>query len=72
MSVLSFRHRHRRDPRRAWALDILRRHVDEDGHCVLCAELYAAAAPWPCPPARIALIYVGPFHVGPSKSGSDP
>jgi len=61
--MLPFRHRHghrRPDARHAWALSILRRHAEEDGHCALCVELYATSAPWPCAPARIALIYAGP------------
>ena len=45
--------------RRLWALHVLRLHVEEGGHCEFCASTYGADHPWPCLPARIALLYTG-------------
>jgi hypothetical protein len=49
--------------RRLWALHVLRLHVEDGGVCGFCASKYGAQHPWPCLPARIALLYVGqPLH----------
>ena len=45
--------------RRVWALRVLRLHVEEGGVCLFCVSKYGAEHPWPCVPARIALLYVG-------------
>jgi hypothetical protein len=50
----------RHESRRVWAEHVLRTHVEEGGICVLCDSEYGTAPPWPCVPARIALLYVGP------------
>ncbi len=46
--------------RRLWALHVLRLHVEAEGHCEFCASTYGTERPWPCAPARVALLYVGP------------
>jgi hypothetical protein len=49
--------------RRRWALETLRLHVEDGGFCQFCASKYGAEHPWPCVPARIALLYIGePQH----------
>jgi hypothetical protein len=50
----------RLENRRQWALHVLRLHVEDGGLCDFCAAQYGAEHPWPCVPARIALLYVGP------------
>jgi hypothetical protein len=45
--------------RRLWAQHTLRLHVEDGGLCHFCAEKYGAEHPWPCVPARIALLYIG-------------
>ena len=45
--------------RRLWAQHILRIHVDDAGTCDFCVSTYGAEHPWPCVPARIALLYIG-------------
>ena len=41
----------------------LRLHVEDGGQCEFCASTYGADHPWPCLPARIALLYIGqPKH----------
>jgi hypothetical protein len=49
--------------RRLWALHTLRLHTEEGGACDFCATTYGGDHPWPCLPARIALLYTGePKH----------
>ncbi len=56
--------------RRVWALHILRLHTEDRGICDFCASRYGTDQPWPCVPARIALLYVGqPKHE--DNGGSD-
>ncbi len=50
---------HRLANRRLWALHVLSLHVEKAGACGFCAATYDADQPWPCVPARIALLYVG-------------
>jgi hypothetical protein len=45
--------------RRRWALHVLSLHVEDAGVCDFCASTYGADHPWPCVPARIALLYIG-------------
>jgi hypothetical protein len=45
--------------RRAWAQHVLKLHVEKGGICLYCDFTYGTAQPWPCAPARIALLYVG-------------
>jgi hypothetical protein len=54
---------HRLANRRQWALHVLRLHVADGGHCDFCVSTYGADHPWPCLPARIAMLYMGkPQH----------
>jgi hypothetical protein len=60
--------RHRLANRRLWALHVLSLHVENDGHCDFCVSTYDAEHPWPCVPARIALLYIGqPQEWGPVR-----
>jgi hypothetical protein len=53
----------RLESRRLWAQHILRLHVEDGGQCEFCAATYGVDHPWPCLPARIALLYIGqPKH----------
>jgi hypothetical protein len=53
----------RLESRRLWTLHILRLHVEDGGQCEFCAATYGVDHPWPCLPARIALLYIGqPKH----------
>ena len=62
MSILKPR-RLRLESRRLWAQHTLRLHVEDGGQCEFCTATYGADHPWPCLPARIALLYIGqPKH----------
>jgi hypothetical protein len=54
--------------RRLWALHVLNLHVQDGGVCDFCASTYGAEHPWPCVPARIALLYIGQ----PESGGAQP
>jgi hypothetical protein len=61
---------HRLASRRLWALHVLRLHIENAGHCDFCASTYGADHPWPCVPARIALLYIGqPKRDGQAEPG---
>jgi hypothetical protein len=58
--------------RRVWALDVLRVHVEAEGVCGFCASKYGHEHPWPCVPARIALLYIGqPKQLRPEGPAGD-
>jgi hypothetical protein len=57
--------------RRLWAQQTLRLHVEDGELCEFCASKYGAEQPWPCVPARIALLYIGQPQQGeqPARPG---
>jgi hypothetical protein len=50
--------------RRVWALHVLSVHVENGGACDFCVSTYGADHPWPCLPARIAMLYIGHPSIG--------